>query len=162
IVMHHLADRQVLNGDQIKLVDYATTLLVGEISSAPGDAVMNSGHYLTTGFPTSRSMLLFQEAALRVGKSWPFLSEEARVGDLLPGGQSGTRLQAHINTNVLPGLRQTIWLEALARNADLPLACAAALDGSGLGRAFQWPVHDHPHLPHIHDTQPLGLRIQFA
>src|SRR5262249_52332676 len=108
------------------------------------------------------SMLLFQEAALRVGKSWPFLSEEARVGNLLPGGQSGTRLQAHINTNVLPGLRQTIWLEALARNADLPLACAAALDGSELGRAFQWPVHDHPHLPHIHDTQPLGLRIQFA
>src|SRR5258707_7812288 len=51
---------------------------------------------------------------------------------------------------------------ALAREADVPLAGAAALNGGRLGRALQGPGHDDFHQPHVHDAPAPSFRIEMA
>ena len=82
--VRHPVDREVFNSDQIKGVDDAAAVLMGEIAPSTGDALMHTRHHLRrlarSGVPFSS--LLKRRCDLR--QRLFFSTEEARIGDLLP------------------------------------------------------------------------------
>ena len=87
MVMRHPVDRQVFNGDQIKLLDHATAVLVGEITPSPGATFMHAGDDLTPSCSLRRPLLFVRKAPLCFGKGVLLLAKEAGIGNLLASSQ---------------------------------------------------------------------------
>src|SRR5262245_39254214 len=88
MLMRRPIDRQVLTGDQIKRIDNATAMLVGEIAPSPAGDLMDARHDLTPSDPLRRSPFFLAEAPLRHGKCVFLTMEETWGGDLLPVTES--------------------------------------------------------------------------
>src|SRR5262249_15806198 len=104
--------------------------------------------------------------ALGFGQRLFFLTEQTGIGNSVTCRQRGKGFQPYINTHLYSHLLISRWqwhgLSALTGEAHVALVRAAELDGRRLGRALQWAMHDHLHLPDVHDAQALGLRIQLT
>jgi len=46
VVLFHIVDRKIFNGDSIKFIDYFTRLLMRKIASFPSGSLMNAGNHL--------------------------------------------------------------------------------------------------------------------
>ena len=146
MVVRHPVDRQILHGDQIKAVDDATAVLMGEVAPPPARCAHARAPRLLRRLARSGvpfSSLLRRRCTLASACS----SRRKKRGLAIscPVAERGERLQPHINAHLLPGLWQRRWLGALTGEADVPLARAAAADRGRLGRAFQWAMQDDLH-----------------
>ena len=94
MVVRHSVDRQILQGDQVKLVDDAAAVLMGEVAAPPGDPFMHPRHHTSAFGAFWRPLFLLGQAALCFGERLLLTTEEPRVGDLLPSAEGGKRLQA--------------------------------------------------------------------
>ncbi len=115
--MYHPIHREVLNGNQVKLLHNASAVLVGKIAPPPRAALIDTGHHLAPRCPFRRALFLLAEAALGLGERLLFFTEEAWVGNRLLGAEHGEGLEAHVNAHLLPRLRQRRRRGALAREA---------------------------------------------
>jgi len=162
VVMHHPIDRQIFDRDQIKLVDEAAALLVGEVAPPPGDALMHASHNPAPLRTLRRALLDLRETPLGSRQRTFVAAEEAQVLYWLTFRGHSKGLQAHIQAHFSPSRWQWTRLGTLAREADVPFAGAAALDGGRLGRALQRAMQDDFHQPDVHHTQPPRLGVQMA
>jgi len=160
MIVRHPVNRQILDRDQIKLVDDAATVLVGEVAPSPARSLMYACHDLAPLGAFWRPLLLLAEAALRLGECVFFASEEAWVGDLLPVTEGGEGLQPHVNADLLPRLKQGRWLGALTGETDVPFARAAPADRRRLGNTFHWAVQNELDKSNIGDTDALVVYMQ--
>src|SRR5579859_5370366 len=156
MVMHHAVDRQVLNRDQIKGVDDAAALLVGEVAATPGSALIHACHDCAPLRTCGRALLFLGETALCLGERLLFLAEEAGIDNrlprfpCLPGAEHSEGLEPHVNAYLLAGGWQWGRLGTLARKRDVPLARATAADGRRLGCAFQGAMVDQLDASDVH------------
>src|SRR5262249_50293904 len=148
--------------DQIKRLDQAPAVLVGEIASTPGETLVYAGNNLAPSFSRRCSLLRVSKAPLRLGKGVLLLAKAAGSGHRLASGKGCKGRASSVTADLPPRFWQRRWLDALARKADVPLAGASALIGRRLGRAVQGAMQDHLHLPHVHHPQALGIRSQLA
>ena len=88
-VVDHPVDRHILDSDQVKGADDATTMLMREVAPPPGNAFMHPRHDRATLSAFRCILLRFGETPLRLGKGVFFASEETRVGDFLPTRKRG-------------------------------------------------------------------------
>ena len=84
LVVRHPVDRQVFDGEQIKLVHDATTLLMREIAPPPSRARMHAGDHLALGGALWGALGELAVRPLHPGQR-VFLVAEAAGGWPLPG-----------------------------------------------------------------------------
>jgi len=162
MVMRHSVDRQVLHRDEIKHIDDATTVLVGEVTPSPRNALMYPRHRVSVPGPLRRAFLQLAVRALYLRQRLFLAAEEAGIGNLSAGAEGGEGLESHVNTNLLSSYRQGRRLGALAGEADVPLARATPADGRGLGSSLNGTMQDDLDRANAVQPQPLGVHIQFA
>jgi hypothetical protein len=168
VVVRHPFDRQVFNGDRIKLIDDATAVLMGKVAPPPCDAFMHMRDCVAAFGALWRSYTAiamstaFAMSALCPGKRFLLTTEKARVGDRCAGAQSSKAFQPHVNPHLLSGFGQWRWFTTLTGEANVPFAGAAATDGGRLGRAFQHTMQDDLHLAHPVQSQTTRLKVQLA
>jgi hypothetical protein len=128
-----------------------TTVLMVEVAPPEGDALMHTGYRLAMLAALWCALCQFGMLALYFGKSFLFFAEEARVLNLLRGGERGegfeSDVNAHLGINRLKPLRFT-----LNGEAHVPLACRGARDGTRLDLASDLAVVDHPDTPDFRET----------
>ena len=161
-VVDHPVDRQILDSDQVKGVDDATTMLMREVAPPPGNAFMHPRHDLATLSAFRCILLRFAETPLRLGKGVFVASEETRVGDFLPTRKRGEGLQSYSTAHLAPGRWQWRGLGALARETHVPLARAAPTDRRRLERAIHWAMQENLHLSDAGDANALLLGSKAA
>ena len=66
--MRHPVDRQVFHGNQVKAVDDAAAVLMGEVAAPPGDTLMHPRHHTAAFGAFWRPLFLFGQAALCFGE----------------------------------------------------------------------------------------------
>ncbi len=148
MIVEQAVDFQVLNRNQPEAVDYTTGMLVSEVASTPANTLMHSRHDFTTLRSSQRTLLLFGECALRFGKCLFLSTKEAWVGNLLPCGESGERLQS----NVYPHLLTRHWQRGrlpLTGEGSVPLTRTTPTYAHRPGGAFEGAVKHYLHRPHF-------------
>src|SRR6476660_914037 len=91
--VHHAIDRQILHRDEIKRIDDATTVLMGEITTPPGNAFMDSRDYLPVFGALRRAFLQRTVRALRLRQRLFLAAKEVGIGDFLTCRECGEGLQ---------------------------------------------------------------------
>ena len=123
MVVRHPVDRQVFHSDQIKGVDDAAAVLVGEIAPSPGDALMHPRHHLAPLGTLRRPLLFFAESD---AGPWPapFLQHGRSAGWRSP--DLSLRVANVFSPTSMPTCRpvagKRCWLGAFAGEADIPFA----------------------------------------
>ena len=101
MVVHHPIDRQIFDSDQIKGVDDAAAVLMGEVAAPPGDALMHPRHHSCAA---RRAQACPSPLCSGAAAPWP---APVPRGGRSAGWRSprpcerGEGLQSHINANLL-------------------------------------------------------------
>ena len=149
MVVGHPVDLQVFDAENPVGIDDLATFLVGEVFSTPSSTFMHSRNRFTVFAPNVRSDSKFRVLALHFCQCFFFLAKEARIGYLSAIRKGCKRLESYINTYLLLAFWQTFRI-TLYRKADVPLACRAAMNGTGFELALDWAMKHHL------DTADLG------
>ncbi len=148
-VPDHVAHHQSLDGDEPEPLDQQGNLLLNEILPAVADALMDARYHLAPLLLCWRFAPGLGQLALRFGKGFFFLAEEAGIVDVLVCGEIGKGLEPHINADLFRRGEQALGLHFAAADRDVPLARGRAFDNGSLGRALDRAMHDHLHLPKL-------------
>jgi hypothetical protein len=156
MIMYHPVHVQVFHADDTELIDNFATLLMGEVLTPPRNTFMDTGHGFAM-FPTFRSTLLQSRVfALHLCQCLFFLTEEARVLNLLPVREGCERLEPYINAH---GVRTWLKTFRFTLNGEgyVPFASRGASDGTGLERAFDRTVIHHLERPNFRETHTVVM-----
>jgi hypothetical protein len=158
MIVEHPVDFQILNRNQPEAVDYTTGMLVSEVASTPCRSLMHSRHDFTTLRSSGRTLLLFGECALRFGKCLFLRAEEAWVGNLLPCGESGERLQSNVYPHLLIG-HGKLGGFPLTGEGGVPLIRTTPTYAYRLGGAFEGAVKHYLHRPHFGQVKRIANKF---
>ncbi len=144
MVMRHAVDVQVFNRYHAELIDDSTALLMGEVVTPETSPFMHTGDRFAVLTSLGGTLRQFAQLALDFGKSFFFLAEKARVGNLFTRREGRERLESHINAHLgLNGVKSLRF--ALDREGHVPLASRGAMHGTRLDPALHRSMIHHLH-----------------
>ena len=161
MVVHHSIDCQVFHSNDLKVVDDAPAVLVGEVTTAVGDALMDSAHHLSALLALDGALGLFGQTPLSPGQGLLFPAEEARVLNGGPVAQGGEGGQSHVNAHHSLFRRQRAWFP-FAGKGRVPLARSRAADADGFGDSFQSAVKDYLDSTNLGQVELVPLQLAAA
>src|SRR5690625_114420 len=140
MVMHHLIDRQIFNGNCAEAIDEFTRFLVRKVSATTSDTLMDTRHDFARLSPLGRPLFGFRELALRSCQIFLIAPKKARVSNVLARRERGKTFKPHIDTYelsvVLKSLRGDFTRKAGKPFSRRGSAKSAGFDGA-LNRAMQ-------------------------
>ena len=157
IAVLHILNIQVLKGYELKPVDQLSADLVGKVPSTVRDTFVDMLHHALALAMLGRAFLMRVQALLRPDQRAFILAEEARVGNVFAGAQSGKVYQSNVNTCHLVGHRQRPGFD-LAREASIPVAEGVAAYGECLDLALDGPVHLDLEVANLGEPEPLVFK----
>lgn len=140
VIMYHVVDTKVLNGDGLIDINNSSAVLVREIPPPVGDALMNVSNHLAPLGPEPSTFLTFAQPSLASGKFFLAMSEEPGILDLPTIAESGEGFQPYVNADTVSQRGQGTYFN-LASEGGEPFACGSAPHRTGLGGAFQETVN---------------------
>lgn len=152
VSVYHFGDVQVLETERPEVPHQAVREFVGEVLALVRRLFVGQRDSLAPETTFGRALILLAEPALHLGKRLFGLLEEAGVFDGLARGKRGKLGQAHVHADHLGVGRQGRCLD-LASEAGEPFTSGRALDGEGLGRAFDVAVQDDLDAPDLRHVQ---------
>ena len=142
MVVSHAVDVQVFDADDPKPVSNLPTFLMSEGITLEGDPLMHTRNHLALFGSFLGTLLKCGERALHARQVLLFLTEKARVRNLLPCRKARKGFESNVNPHALGTFRQTFGF-ALDRERDVPLASRGTLDSTRFDLALHRAMVDH-------------------
>ena len=149
--------RQVFDTDHSEMVNDLSTVLMGEIIPSELNAFMDPGNDFAVLLALLCAYGKLGVLALDFGQGLFFLAEKAGVLDLFPSRKRREGFQADINAHLLTTCWQALGF-ALDREAGIPLAGTALVDGERFDLACDGSMIDHLDAAHFGERQPIIMR----
>jgi len=140
MVLNHVLDVQLFNGDHAVFVDDSTCCLVDEIMTTIANALVNTRQNFVGFAPLRASLLRLGLLASCFSKSLFVNAEELRIIDKSAIAESGERLKSEVNAYLKIGWRQRCHL-VVAGKAHEPFTSLTA-NGAGLDLADKEPMEN--------------------
>ena len=119
MIVDHLVDRQVFDGNHIEAVDDASALLMREVAAPVGNPFMDSANNLAALRSLRCSSLRSRQLALRALQVFFVGAQELRAWRRLASGKGGKTQQPYVNAYGFAGQRQGVCLH-LTGNRRVP------------------------------------------
>jgi hypothetical protein len=142
MVVSHAVDVQVFDADDPKPVSNLPTFLMSEGITLEGDPLMHTRNHLALFGSFLGTLLKCGELALHARQVLLFLTEKARVRNLLSCRKARKGFESNVNPHAFGTFRQTFGF-ALDRERDVPLASRGTLDSTRFDLALNWAMVDH-------------------
>ena len=142
MVVSHVVDVQVFDADDPKPVSNLPTFLMSEGITLEGDPLMHTRNHLALFGSFLGTLLKCGELALHARQVLLFLTEKARVRNLLPCRKARKGFESNVNPHAFGTFRQTFGF-ALDRERDVPLASRGTLDRTRFDLARNRAMVDH-------------------
>ena len=148
IVLLHVVDVQIFDGDAAEILNDLMRKLVCEIFSFVSNAFVDTRHCFALAPSISRASFMFGHASLRFRKSLLLSLEEPWVGDMSSIRQSHKGKESCINANEVIQRRQWRFFN-LAREGDKPFARRGLSNRASFDLAFGGPVNYGRHASNL-------------
>jgi hypothetical protein len=154
MVMNHAVHLQIFHTDHAVALDDLAACLMGEILTAELDPFMNTGNGLAVFASFWRPLCQFGMLALHLCQCLLFRAEKVRIGDFFTGRESRERFQSNVNPHLRRRFRQPFRLD-FTREAGIPLAGAALVNGKRFDRALERPMVHEFDRSHFRNDDPM-------
>ena len=148
IVLLHVVDVQIFDGDAVEILNDLMRKLVREIFSFVRNAFVDTRHCFALAPSISRASFMFEHASLRFRKSLLLSLEEPWVGDMSSIRQSHKGKESCINANEVIQRRQQAFFN-LTREGDKPFARKGLSNRASFDLAFGGPVNYGRHASNL-------------
>jgi len=157
MIMHHAVHTQVFDRNRAVSVYDLAAFLVREIITLETRALMHAGNRLAMFPPFWCAFCQFGMLALDLRKSLLFLAEKTWILYLFTSRECSKGGEAYINSDLSRHIGQAFWL-ALNREASIPLAGTALVDGERFDRAAYGAMVDHLDGSYLGDNHAMIMR----
>ena len=140
MIMHHAINRQVLNGDNTKFIDYLAGFLMRKVSTPVSDTLMDMSNNSLVFNPLWIILFTFRHFALGFSQCFFVNSEKTGVGYLIATRERGKGFQANINADSLFNFRQWRILN-LARKGNKPFTDTISPDATSFNLTLNRSVN---------------------
>lgn len=148
MIVHHLVDRQVFNGNDVKAVDGFPTLLMGEVPTSVTDAFMHPSHDLAALHAFRRTFCRRRQFALGPLQVFLVSAQELWAWGFFTCRERRKAQQSDVNAYGFARRRQ--WLRFnLTDNRGIPLASRRTAQCAGFRGAFQRAMVRHTQCPDL-------------
>lgn len=141
MIMNHLVNQQIFNGNDTVFIDDSPAKLVGEVGTPIRNTLMDMGHGLASLRPGRCSFSFFRQTPLRFSKCLFICSKEAGIVNLLAIRKSSKTCKPHINTNRLFTFGKWV-IGDFTGKRNKPLPSTRTPDTAGLNCPFGRTVKD--------------------
>src|SRR5450755_3189106 len=154
--VNHPVHMQVFHADHSEAIHDLPTLLMDEVLTPEGNALMNPRYCLAMRAAFRSPLRQFGVFVLHLCQRFLLRAEEARVLDRLRRRESSKGLESHINPDLLRRHRQT-FRRTLHREAHVPLTCRGATDRAGFDGACDGTVIHHLETADLAETHTVVM-----
>jgi len=156
MIVPHLIDIQILNGNDTEAIDDAPAILMGKVCPSVRYAFVDMSNHLSSFSSGWSSLRFLRQFALRFSQCLLISSKEARIRKSLTSGKGSEVNQTNINSYSLTRLWEKLVFHFTSK-AHKPLSCACVPNTAGFDFAFNRAMNDSFHCANFRQSDFVGI-----